>query len=928
MQPVAVTGIGCRFPGDANGPTAFWRMLLDGVDAIQDPPPDRPLPSPGGFLKDVAGFDAGFFGIVKREADAMDPQQRLLLEVAWEALEDAGWPLERMAGTRMGVFTACSNRDYAELQGPDSITAYSIAGWTCGLAPNRIAFALDLQGPCLNVDSFQSSSLVAIQQALHGLALGTCDTALVGAANVMLHERPTLAFNQLGALSPTARCRAFDTSADGFVRSEGAGCVVLKPLSRALEDGDRIYAVILQAAVNSDGHKTGFTAPSVVGQSRLLHEAYRDFDIDRVQYVEAHGPGTPVGDPIELQALGQVLGGRERRLRVGSVKSNIGHLEAAAGMAGLIKACLMARHRVVPPSLHCSQPRPEVAQHRMHVPTDVEPLPAGDILLGVSAFGLGGTNAHVVLAPPPSLSTSTWSGPAAPHVLCLSGRSEAALKALQVAVASSPARLPEVAAGLLEQRTHHAYRMAVVAQSLEDLRASWPIHQVEHPPRVAFVYSGQGGQWPCMGRGLLDVAELEPSFQRFAGWSLQDALASDETPVHQTSITQPLIFGVQVALTRLLAAWGVVPDLVIGHSMGEIAAAWACGALELEDAVRLAVHRGRVMECDTARGSMLAVLAGEAEVRPHLEGQVGIAAINAPGNVTLSGPSDEMARVTASLQAAGIETREVRVEYAGHGAQLEPLRDGFLAGLQGLRPVPPRRPMLSTVTAGPPPPLDADYWWRNFRQPVRFMETVQASDAQVFVEIGPHPVLGTSLLACGVTPVAVMRRNQPDRQTFLEGLAELYRMGLRIRWGETALPPRVDLPAYPWQHQRHWQASRDTAEESREPASPLAPVSLLSQFRAQVAQLTGTSEDRVDTTRPLSDMALDSLMSLQLRNWIKSRLGVSMSGRDLLAQPSLEALAQALDAQAPAEEEPIDVAAMDDAQVDAMLTVMLLGGNE
>lgn len=695
--PIAVTGIGCRLPGDVMDPKTFWALLTDGVDAVADVPPERWLNSrfhhpqkgrdyrtpqaQGGFLKEIDAFDPAFFGISPREASTLDPQQRILLEVAWEALEDAGYPLEKVAGTRMGVFTGASSHDYYDIQDLDSLTTHSVTGWAMCMTSNRISYAFDLHGPSVTLDTACSSSLVALHSAVTAMQRGECDSAMVCAVNALLHPIHHVAFSRLSMLSPTSRCHAFDSCGDGYVRSEGAGVVVLKPLEQAQADGDHIYATILRTVVNSDGRNEGLTFPSVDGQTRLLREAYQGLPVERVRYVEAHGTGTAAGDPVETTAIGTVLGRPERKILLGSVKTNIGHLEAGAGMAGLIKTCLVARHRKVPPNLHFDNPNPNVPFERagLIVPTSSTALGDGDFLLGVNSFGFGGTNAHVVLAPPPYQSAKAEPSPqraelepsqqssepeaaqgVGPQLVCLSARSEGALRELIERYQAMPkADLREVAYASLVRRTHHPFRTAEVVESLDDLGRAGVHPPVRQTPKVGLVYSGQGSQWLGMGRSLLSdpvfgaaVDECEPHYLK-NGWSLREALQSDDTSTEKTAIVQPMIFGLQVGLTRMLEAWGIEPLVVIGHSVGEIAAAWASGALDLADAIHLIFHRGSCMERESSRGRMLSVSASEAEISGYLPRDICVAAVNSPGTVVLSGPQNSMEKLRSNLREMG-----------------------------------------------------------------------------------------------------------------------------------------------------------------------------------------------------------------------------------------------------------------------------------
>ncbi|HEY4000638.1 MAG TPA: beta-ketoacyl synthase N-terminal-like domain-containing protein, partial [Candidatus Xenobia bacterium] len=766
-------------------------------------------------------FDAGFFGISPREATAMDPQQRILLEVAWEALEDAGYPLEQVSGTNMGVFTGISVHDYADLQDIDSLSTHSVSGWALCMASNRISYAFDFRGPSFSVDTACSSALVALHQACLAIDKGECDGALVCGSNSLYHPMHHIAFSRLSMLSPTSRCHAFDKSADGYVRSEGAGVVVLKPLQRAVADGDRIYAVLRRTAVNSDGRNEGLTVPNVEAQIRLLQTAYRDMPIEKVRYVEAHGTGTQVGDPVEARAIGEVLGRRDRPVLVGSVKTNIGHLEAGAGIAGLIKACLVAWKRQVPPNLHFHEPNPKIPFDDLGlvIPTQSHALPE-DSLLGVNSFGFGGTNGHAVLSTHPQPVASRPSNQ--PYLICLSARSEAALQTRREHLQALPAQA--VAYTALARRSHLPYRMAFLS---DDPAPPAPQH-VRHRPRIAFVYSGQGSQWVGMGRSLLAdshfaacIEACEPHFKKSAGWSLKAALHDDALRLEETRLAQPLIFAIQAGLTWMLRAWGIEAEAVIGHSVGEVAAAWASGHLSLADAIHLVVHRGRLMDCDASHGRMLAVAASPDKVAPYLSDGVGVAAINAPASVTLSGTIKAIDKIRQRLRDSGFDCTDVRVEYAFHSAQLDGLQGELLAALASLQPQASHCPMISTVTGVAVSRADAAYWWQNVRQAVHFTDAVKTARDQgidTFIEVGGHPVLGPALVDNGVRTVPTLRRQQPERRAFLAALAELYRLGAHVQWGDAERPQWIRWPRYPWQHERFWQESQRCAALRTDPS--------------------------------------------------------------------------------------------------------------
>src|SRR5579863_8209696 len=680
-EAIAVIGIGCRFPG-AEDPRAFWTLLHDGVDAIREVPAERfnlddffdPDPAApgkmvtrwGGFIEQVDRFDAHFFGISPREAARMDPQQRLLLEVAWEALEDAGQVREKLAGTATGVFIGISNNDYGRIQfnDLDRIDAYAGTGNALSIAANRISYVFDFRGPSIAIDTACSSSLVAVHQACASLRNGESTLALAGGVNLILSPAITINFSKAGAMAPDGRCKAFDARADGYVRSEGAGIVVLKPLTKAVADGDPIYAVIRGSAVNQDGRSNGLMAPNPHAQEAVLREAYRRAAVSpgEVQYVEAHGTGTLLGDPIEAKALGAVLAPNrspQHPCLLGSVKTNLGHLEAAAGIAGLIKVALALQHREIPPSLHFAEPNPHIPFDRLplRVPRTPEPWPVevGPALAGVSSFGFGGTNAHVVLQEaPPSYSEmrnaqcgteraqteirKVDSTHLSTYLLPLSARSPESLRSLAQDYRDFLTR-PESAESMHDicysasiRRSHHEHRLAVTgnsaAQVAEGLEAF--IRGEGRPGlfsgqklsdrrrKLVFVFPGQGSQWFGMGRTLLQreavfrevVERCDRAMQPYGNWSLLGELTAADSArsrLNEVDVLQPALFAIQVALTALWRSWGIEPHAVVGHSMGEIAAAHVAGALTLEDATRVICRRSRLVKPTIGHGAMVAV---------------------------------------------------------------------------------------------------------------------------------------------------------------------------------------------------------------------------------------------------------------------------------------------------------------------------------
>ena len=912
LEPIAIIGLGCRFPGGANDWQSYWSMLEQGRDAISETPedrwdlekfyaPDQSLPGKtqskwGGYVDNIDLFDPQLFGISPREAAAMDPQQRMLLEVAYRAFEDAGKPLNEVAGKSVSVFVGISSFDYAVagLSPKDRgvIDAYSNTGGSSSIAANRLSYCFDLRGPSVAVDTACSSSLVALHMACESIWRGDATMSLAGGVNALVMPDFYVAFSQLGVLSPDGRCKTFDARANGYVRSEGAGMVLLKPLGQALRDKDPIYAVVRSTALNQDGRTPGMTVPSQQAQETLLNAACQKAGVQPsdISYVEAHGTGTPVGDPIEARAIGSVLGTNRSGApcRIGSVKTNIGHLEAGAGVASLIKVALSLHHRKIPAHLHFQTANPGIDFESLglQVPTHSQAWDCGGRrLAGINGFGYGGANAHAILEeapegaakvlPRPSVSDAPATKPSvatpeqskgsngnekrsqfqAPVLLPISAQDKAGLASVAGKTAdwlseNSAYPLAEVAGFLAHRRHHHKCRTTACATSREEmikeLRAlaeSTPEEFAEDLGAatvgrgVAFVCSGQGPQWWAMGRGLLKyspafrtvIKRCDAEFKKFGMWSLLEELSrpENESRMQETSIAQPSIFAIQVALAAVWERWGIKPQVVVGHSVGEIAAAYLSGALSWEDACCVAFHRGRTMDLATSHGAMVAAGISADEVAGWIEGKedkVALAAINGPSSVTISGDATTIEELASKLDAEGIFCRRLAVEYAFHSPQMEPVRDELLSSLSHIRSRTPHTELISTVTGKPidgPGQVDGEYWWQNVRQSVRFsdaMSSLAETGVGVAIEIGPHPVLAYSINECfqavkkSIRSVPSLNRQQDDLQCIAKSLGSLYSFGFDIEWKGFYNEPnrRVPVPNYPFQLQRCWIESLES----------------------------------------------------------------------------------------------------------------------
>jgi acyl transferase domain-containing protein len=996
-EAIAVIGIGCRFPQGAS-PAAYWQMLRSGTDAVTEVPssrwnaaarydadPLRPGTSVskwGAFLDDVAGFDWRAFGISPREAAWMDPQHRLLMTVAWEALEDAGIPFDGIAKTRTGVFVGIMWNDYFRLQAKDEsqLDSFSVVGNDLAFAANRISYFFDLKGPSLAYAVGCASSLFALHYACQSLRAGESELAIAGGVNLILAPDVYVAQTKAGILSPRGRCATFDADADGFVPGEGAGLFVLKPLSRARADGDLVYAVIRGSAANHNGHNPWIMGVDQSAQEELLRLALQQSGTapEEVDYVELHGTGTKVGDPVEAKALGEVLGKhRAHPCIVGSVKTNIGHLEAAGSIAHAIKVVLALHHGEIPPSLHLERLNPQIRLDELGLVVQRElglwPVKPGPRVAGVTSLSLGGANCHAIFAEAPDERQNSSPSGRPAHLLTLSAKSAASLDALALRWAEFLRERPdEDLADLCFSasigRTHFAHRLGAVASTCEEMASRLSPHGEDDGrvvrsmagtrPKIAFLFTGQGSQYTGMARQLYETepifsavidrceARLRETLERPLTAVMFDA--AEQHRIHQTGYTQPALYALEVALHELWGSWGIAPEAVIGHSIGEYAAAYAAGVFSLEEGLDLVCARGRLMQSLPEGGEMAAVFASPERVRAAVAGldSISVAAHNAPENVVISGSGESVQAVSATLREAGCRVEPLQVSHAFHSPLMEPILGAFRDVASRVTFSPPQRPLISNLngTVVGEEVCQPDYWVRHIREPVLFASGASALHGlgiDAYVELGPAPILLGLTRKCVEAPRAAwlpsLRKQRGDSEQLFLSLGALWARGVPIDWRALHASERrrrVRLPTYAFQNEKLWFREEAAAPEGSRPpaeaaqASPPATPSLLAELRAApsdarrtqlvlhvrqlVARQIGISADELPALRSFGDAGMDSLLAVNVVRAVNDKLGLSLTANAVFDFPSVDALVDhLLDEQLSFEDDEREVAALE-----------------
>lgn len=940
-EPIAVIGIGCRFPG-ASSPDHFWQMMMNREDHISSIPHNR-WPnfrihqlenSPaqfGGFLPHVDQFDPAFFGISPREAELMDPGQRMLLEVTWEALEDAGLTMEQLKGSDTAVFMGVSGNDYLSLAEKET-DFYNLTGNSTSIIANRISYFMDWHGPSMAIDTACSSSLVAVDLACQSIRSGRSSLAFVGGVNLILTPSNSIRFAAGNVLASNGRCKTFDASADGYVRGEGAGVVVLKPLSQAQADNDLIYAVVYGSSVNQDGKSNGLTAPNIHAQKALLKSAVKAAGIQPqdIFYVEAHGTGTTLGDPIEVKALAEVYAQkRDNPLHLGSVKTNIGHLEAAAGIAGLIKSALSLYNKYIPPHLHFQQWNPQIPanKYNLEVVTNPVEIPEG-AYIGVSSFGFGGTNSHVILGKSPSSQPIQFGLQSPDHkytLLSISAKSEKSLQKQIIQyknyiINESSISLSDIAANTWLKRDHHDERIMLLAKDrkeavdlltlIENNQSHERVFCSDHikTNQVVFVFSGQGPKW-SISQELLKketafrktLLEIEQELTAKVPWSIVEKMAQLKSDTHLTMIeTQILYFAVQVALARLWISWEVNPSKVVGHSLGEVAAAHIAGALTLSDAIDVVIERSRAAQKMVNKGKLLVVQMDKERAQDLCEqssNRIAIGVFNSPASHVLSGESSILEHIHTQLEQRGVFAKFVATSpYPSHSFYMNEIRGELKHRLSHIQPKETSIPFISTVSGKEieGSSLHADYWCDNICRPVQFQKAVTyliRDQKKLFLEISPHPVLETpiyesaSALQTEVKFVSSIERDQPNSLRLLSSLAVLYCNGLAFDWMKVMpeATSRLSLPKYPWEQKRYWidskleQVSGNEKLITEERQNYRKSINIEKYVLDLISEILKIPVQNIQKNKPMIHLGLDSIMAMRLKNKIEKDWDVQIS---------------------------------------------------